>query len=286
MKNITILTDSTCDLSPELIEKYEIMVFPLHIHLGEKEYSDGVDICPEDIYAWAEEHNTTPKTSALSLFEAKEYLKKALEQSKEVICFCISQQMSSCYDVMCMAVNELEVTDRVFVIDTMNLSTGNGLQILETANLIKKEMSAKQIVEYIQNIQPQIRASFVVDTLTYLHRGGRCSGVAAFAGNALKLHPYIFVTDGKMQAGKKYRGKMEKVIKTYVDDLKPALQNAKKEYIFITHSGCEDSIIQMVKKELEELKYFDEIFITRAGSVITSHCGPGTLGVLFIEQSI
>lgn len=283
MKQVSIITDSTSDLSKELLEKYEIGVFPLHIHLGEKEYSDGM-IIPEEIYEWSEKTKETPKTSSISLYEAKENMEKALEKSEEVIVFCISQEMSSCYSVAVMAAAELEAEDRVFVIDSRNLSTGIGLQILEAARLAEEGRKAAEIVEEIQKMQPWVRASFVVDSLTFLHRGGRCSGVAALAGNTLKIHPSIFVIDGKMQPGKKYRGKMDKVILNYVSDLKKELATARKETVFITHSGCEESLIETIRKELEDMNYFEHIYITRAGGVITSHCGPGTLGVLFVAK--
>ncbi len=283
MKQVSIITDSTSDLSKELLEKYEIGVFPLHIHLGEKEYFDGM-ITPEEIYEWSEKTKETPKTSSISLYEAKESIEKALEKSEEVIVFCISQEMSSCYSVAVMAAAELEAEDRVFVIDSRNLSTGIGLQILEAARLAEEGRKAAEIVEEIQKMQPLVRASFVVDSLTFLHRGGRCSGVAALAGNTLKIHPSIFVIDGKMQPGKKYRGKMDKVILNYVSDLKQELLTARKETVFITHSGCEESLIETIRKELEDMNYFEHIYITRAGGVITSHCGPGTLGVLFVAK--
>jgi len=282
MKKVSIITDSTSDLSKELLDKYDITVFPLHIHLGDKEYADGIDITPEEIYRWSEEQKEIPKTSALSLYDAKEYLKKALEKSEEVIVFCISETMSSCCSVMHMAVVELEAEDKVFVVDSKNLSTGIGLQILEAARLAEEGYKAGEIVEYIEKMQPQVHSSFVVDNLTFLHRGGRCSGVAALAGNTLKLHPCIFVLNGKMQAGKKYRGKMDKVILNYVEDLKPELSKAKKDHIFITHSGCEKELIETIRQELEELHYFENIHITQAGGVIASHCGPGTLGVLYV----
>lgn len=284
MKKVAILTDSTSDLSKELLDKYDITVFPLHIHLGEKEYADGIDITPEEIYQWSEETKETPKTSALSLYDAKEYVKKALEKGEEVICFCLSEVMSSCCSVMYMAVAELEVEDRVFIVDSMNLSTGIGLQILAAAGLADKGMKAAEIVEKIKEMQPKIRSSFVVDNLTFLHRGGRCSGAAALAGNTLKLHPCIYVSEGKMQAGKKYRGKMDKVILNYVEDIRAELSEARKDHIFITHSGCEAGLIEQIKKELEDMHYFENIYVTRAGGVISSHCGPGTLGVLYVAQ--
>lgn len=209
-------------------------------------------------------------------------LKKALEDAEEVICFCISEDMSACGQVMRLAAQELEVEDRIYVVNSLSLSTGIGLQIIEAAMMAQQGMPAKVIVDKIKEMQPYVRASFVVDTLTYLHRGGRCSGLAAMAGSAFKLHPYIGVVDGKMKPGKKYRGKIENVIRDYVKDLTPALLSARKERVFITHSGCSQEVLDGVRKQLEELDYFEEIHTTRAGSVISSHCGPGTLGVLFI----
>ena len=185
---------------------------------------------------------------------------------------------------MHMAVMELEAEDKVIVVDSKNLSTGIGLQILEAAKLAEQGLGAGEIVEKIKELQPQVRSSFVVDSLTFLHRGGRCSGVAALAGNTLKLHPCIFVLDGKMQAGKKYRGRMDKVILNYVEDLKPELITAKKDHVFITHSGCDAELIAAIKKEVEELNYFENIHVTQAGGVIASHCGPGTMGVLFVAK--
>jgi len=282
MKKVAIIADTTCDLSVELKERYQIKTFPLHIHLGDKEYSDGVDISPDDIYRWSDENKATPKTSAISPAEATDILEAALSTAESVICFCISDQMSSTGNVLRLAVQELEVEDKVFVVDSKSLSTGIGLQIIEAAILAEQGMEAKEIVEKIQNITPRVRASFVVDTLTYLHRGGRCSGLAALAGGALKLHPLISVIDGKMLPGKKYRGKMNRVLIEYVKDMEEELKLAKTDRVFITHSGCEKEIIDAVKAELTALGRFEEILITRAGSVVTSHCGPGTLGVLFI----
>lgn len=282
MKRIQIVADTTCDLSRELIEKYQIMTFPLHIHLGDAEYSDGIDISPEDIYRWSDENKATPKTSAISPAEAHDVIQKALKEAEQVICFCISDQMSSTGNVMRLAVQELELEGTVFVIDSMSLSTGIGLQVIEAAELAGQGAEAAEIVAKIEAQRSSVRASFVVDTLTYLHRGGRCSGLAALAGGALKLHPLISVVDGKMQAGKKYRGRMDRVLLEYVADLEKELKNAKPERVFITHSGCELEVIDAVKDRVAALGIFEEILTTRAGSVITSHCGPGTLGVLFI----
>lgn len=281
---IKIISDSTSDLGEELLKKYDISVLPLHVTMGEEEYRDGVDITPDELYAWADANKTTPKTSAASIVEAIRLFQEYGKDGNEIICFSISESMSTTGNVMRMAAAEADMEDRVHVINSESLSTGVGLLVLEAAIMAKEGKSAGEIVETIEALKPMVRASFVVDTLTYLHRGGRCSSVAALAGGALKLHPRIAVEGGKMDAGKKYRGKMNSVILSYVKDMEEELRNAKKDRVFITHSGCDDEIILVVKEYLEGLGRFDEILITRAGSVISSHCGPGTLGVLFIAQ--
>lgn len=281
---IKIISDSTCDLTADLLEKYEVSILPLHVNMGEEEYRDGMDITPDELYAWADANKTTPKTSAASIVEAMELYSKFDEGDNHIICFSISDSMSTTGNVMRMAAQDADMEERVHVIDSASLSTGVGLLVIEAAVMAQQGKSAEEIVEAIEALKPNVRASFVVDTLTYLHRGGRCSGLAALAGGALKLHPRIAVENGKMDAGKKYRGKMSSVIMSYVKDMEEALLNAKKDRVFITHSGCEDEIIGQVCDYLKSLNYFDEILITRAGSVISSHCGPGTLGVLFIAQ--
>lgn len=282
---VKILSDSTCDLSTELIQKYGITIVPLHVVLGDSDYKDGVDITADEIYAWADANNATPKTSAISPEEAMNVMESLLDGDNEVICFAISSSMSGTLSAMNLAADTLEVTDKVYCIDSQNLSTGIGLLIIEAANMAKAGKSAKEIVEYIEAIRPLVRSSFVVDTLTYLHRGGRCSGVAAMAGSMLKLHPRIAVEGGKMDAGKKYRGKMNKVVMDYVRDMEDELRKAKPERVFITHSGCDQELLDAVHTYLEQLDVFEEILIIRAGSVISSHCGPGTLGVLYIAQA-
>lgn len=282
--SVKIISDSTCDLSKELIEKYDIEILPLHIVLGDKEYKDGMDIGPDEIYEWSDANKTTPKTSAASIADVMELYEKYQKDYDEVVIFSISGKMSTTVNVMRMAAEELEMEDRVFVVDSENLSTGGGHLVLEAAAMAQEGKSANEIVEHVTNLRPCVRASFVVDTLTYLHRGGRCSGVAALAGSALKLHPKIVVEDGAMKPDKKYRGKMKKVILDYAKEMEPQLLEAKKGRVFITHSGCEAEVIDSVKEYLESLNHFDEILITRAGGVISSHCGPGTLGVLYIEK--
>ncbi len=281
---VKIISDSTCDLSPELIAKYDIDILPLHILLGEDEYEDGKNITPEQIYSWSDENKTTPKTSAPALTDAIELFKQYIDEGREIVCFSISSSMSTSGNVMRIAAEELEAEDRITVIDSANLSTGIGLLVIEAAIMAQNNHTVEEIVSAVEALKPNVRASFVVDTLTYLYRGGRCNAVSAMAGGVLKLHPKIVVENGAMNASKKYRGKINSAIMTYVKDMEDALKAARPDRVFITHSGCDRTIVEEVHSYLENLGVFSEILETRAGGVISSHCGPGTLGVLFIQN--
>lgn len=281
---VKVISDSTCDLSQELIEKYNIVIIPLHIVLGNQEYRDGLELTPEDIYKWSDENKTTPKTSAVSVEDAMNTMHTYLDQGNDIVVFCISEQMSTTGNVLRMAAEELEASDRVTVIDSKNLSTGIGHLVVEAAIMAQAGKNMGEIAARMEKLRPLVRASFVVDTLIYLYRGGRCSGLAAMAGGMLKLHPKIVVRDGAMGADKKYRGKIGVAITNYVKEMEPELLTAKKDRVFITHSGCDDATVQKVYEYLTSLHHFDEILITQAGGVISSHCGPGTLGVLYIAE--
>ncbi|MBQ1369094.1 MAG: DegV family protein [Firmicutes bacterium] len=283
---VKILADSTCDLSPELIEKYQIQILPLHVILGDQEFRDGVDITPAQIYEWSDAHQQTPKTSTPSVDEIMDALQPFADgdASDEAILFSISSQMSGCNNIMRMAVRNLKLEDRVHVIDSANLSTGIGLTVIEAAIMAEEGKPASEIVAHVESLLPKVRASFVVDTLTYLHRGGRCSGLTALLGGAFRIHPEIVVEDGAMHPSRKYRGKYDQIILKYAKDLEKDLLNARPDRVFITHSPAEPETVKQVRAYLESLHYFNEILETKAGSVICSHCGPGTLGVLFISK--
>lgn len=283
-QTVKIISDSTCDLSQELLEKYDIDILPLHILLGDAEYRDGKDISPDSIFSWADANKATPKTSAPSLEDAVTLLRPYVKEGREVICFSISGSMSTSGNVMRLAAEELDASALVTVIDSENLSTGIGLLVIEAAILAEQGHSAAEITAAIREIIPKVRASFVVDTLVYLWRGGRCNAVAALAGSALKLHPKIVVENGAMHATKKYRGKIDTAIMSYVKDLESDLKTARTDRVFITHSGCSREVVEEVRAYLKSLHVFREIHETRAGGVISSHCGPGTLGVLFIAN--
>ena len=280
---VKIFSDSTCDLSTEIADRYGITIIPLHILLGESEYRDRVEISQEEIFRWADENKTTPKTSAVSYDDAMSVIRPVAEAGDEALIFTISQSMSTTYNVFKMVADDLGAADRIHVIDSMNLSTGIGLLVVEAAIMAKEGYPAVDIVKEIERLRPKVRASFVIDTLTYLARGGRCSSVAALTGGILRIHPKIIVRDGKMEVSKKYRGSIRKVVMDYVKDMHYALLGARRQRVFITHTSEDRELVEEVREYLEGLGYFDEIFETHAGGVISSHCGPGTLGVLFIE---
>lgn len=284
MGKIKIVADSTCDLSKELIEENSIEIIPLCIVLNDESLYDGEEITPDDIYKWVSENGKTPKTAALTTDYATRVLEACKAEDADVLFFGISEDMSTTCNVMRLMADDLDYSDRVHVINSMNLSTGIGLQVLAACDMVKLGYSIDEIEKTINSRRGKVRASFVVDTLEYLAKGGRCSAVTALLATALKLKPRIEVNDGKMGVGKKYRGKQKSVIVSYANDMREDLLKADNKRVFITHSGCDDEVIKQVKDYLEELNYFEQIIVTRAGGVISSHCGPNTLGVLFYEQ--
>ena len=291
---IKIISDSTCDLSQEVLERYDIDIIPLHIVKGDEELEDGPQIDIHALYEWADKNKTTPKTSAPSIETAMNVMRPYIDEGREIICFSISSEMSTSFNVIRMAAEELDAEDKVTIIDSRNLSTGIGLLVVEAAVMAADGKSREEIKAGIDELIPKVRASFVVDTLVYLYRGGRCNAVSALIGGALALHPMIVVKDGKMDASRKYRGKIGKVIKNYAKDLEEDLKNAIPDLqlslhhipdrVFITHSECDAKTVEEVRDYIASLGIFKEIIETRAGGVISSHCGPGTLGVLFIAK--
>lgn len=278
--NVKIVADSTCDLSADLIKKYDITIIPLCIVMGENSYFDGIETTPEEIYKWADANKTTPKTAAVTIDNAASLLKPFMDEDREIVFFGISSQMSTTCNVVRL-IGEEAGYDKLHVIDSQSLSTGIGLQVLYAARLSMAGESAASIVEKVEKKRSAVSASFVIDTLTYLSRGGRCNSVTALLANTLKLKPEIVVKDGAMIVAKKYRGQLGSVLLKYAKDQEEALLAADKNCVFITHSGCSDDIVAPIKEYLESLSHFENIYVTRAGGVISSHCGPGTLGVLY-----
>lgn len=283
MSNIKIVADSTCDLSKDLLDAYDISVIPLMISMGDITKKDGTELRPDEIYRWSDETGQTPKTAAPTIGDAIAFLEPYMKKDMDIIFFGISELMSATCNVIRL-VGQNSGYNKLSVVDSKNLSTGIGLQVLRAAIMVKNGATVDDIIKDNNEINFKVRASFVIDTLTFLHRGGRCSSVAALLANTLRLKPEIVVRDGKMVVGKKYRGNIKSALSKYVKDRKEQLLDAVPDRIFITHSGCDNEVIEYIKQYLEELKIFEEVLVTRAGGVISSHCGPNTLGILYISK--
>lgn len=278
---IRITADSTCDLG-ENIQKRGIGIKPLSVILGETAYSDGVDIVPQDIFKYVEATGQLPKTAAPSIADYEDFFRPYVEAGDTVIHFNISSKASSSYSYAAEAAKSFG--GKVFAVDSKALSTGQGLVILLAADLRDAGASAEEIVEKISAVCPKVNTSFVPDRLDYLYKGGRCSRMALYGANLLKIHPLIEMEDGQLVAGKKYRGSMEKCIAQYVTDLAEKYHDYDKTRCFITHSCADESVVEVARQKVKELFTFDEVLETVAGSVITGHCGRNTLGVLFIAK--
>lgn len=281
---VKIFSDSTCDLSEELIKRYSITIIPLCIIMGDKSYYDGEGLSQKDIFKWADENKTTPKTAAITAERLEEAAKPVLEAGDDIILFTISSGMSSTFNLASIYAED-NGNGHMHIIDSANLSTGIGLLVIKAAEMAEEGKGASDIVKEIEALIPRVRASFVIDTLTYLSRGGRCSSVTALLAGTLKLHPEIVVKNGAMGVNKKYRGSLGNSVMKYATDLEEALLDADHDRVFITHTvrESERAIVDEVRKYLESLGVFKEVIETRAGGVISSHCGPGTLGILFIK---
>ena len=278
---ILIASDSTCDLSPELVAELGIRILPLGVALGEKEYTDGVDITPDDIYAHYQKHGELPKTSAVNIAEFESFYEQATNDGYSVVTFTISSQMSSTYHNACLAAQDFE---NVYVVDTQNLSTGGGLLVLAACKMVNDGRSAKEIAEACSAMAPRVDASFIVDDLEFLYKGGRCSAVAMLGANMLQLKPCITVKDGKMGVGRKYRGRFADVLKKYIVDQIGDVSAVELDEIFVTHAGCDAAIVDACVEQVKSIAPFKNVYITRAGCTISSHCGRNTLGVLFIRK--
>ena len=250
MGKIKILSDSTCDITPAQREKYDIGIVPLCIILNDESFYDGVDITPKEVLEWSNKNKTTPKTSATGIEKAVEILKPYKERGEEVIYIGISEDMSTTCNVVRLAADELDY-DKVYVINSMNLSTGIGLQVIRAAEMVNEGKNAEYIYEAINGAREEVRASFVVDTLTFLARGGRCIAVTALLANTLQLKPRIEVKMGKMGVGTKYRGKLKKVLINYVDDMKEDLLKADKTRVFVTYSVMDHELVEPVVNYLK-----------------------------------
>ena len=278
---IKITSDSTCDLSAEQIARYDITILPLAVAMGGKDYHDGVDITPKDIYAHVGQGGDLPKTAAVNAAQYQELWAQYAKDFDAIIHLDISAEFSSCYQNACLAAQEF---DNVYVADSRNLSTGHGLLVLKAVELAESGMEAAQIADVLRETVDKVDASFILDQLEYLKKGGRCSSIVALGANLLKLKPCIDVKDGKMGVGKKFRGAYEKCLKEYITDRLKDRQDLDLRRIFVTHSGVDENLVQTAVDLIKELQPYEEVCVTVAGCTVSSHCGPGTLGVLFMTK--
>lgn len=281
-KKVMISCDSTCDLSPELRERFSIQLNPLYIVMDDRTLHDGVDVVPQDVFDFYRATGRLAKTTASNMQDFMDFFRPMVEAGYAVVHFDISASMSATYNNARLAAAEFP---DVYVIDSKNLSTGAGLQVLYAADLADQGMDARSIASEIAVMREKVDASFIVDTLEYLHKGGRCSSVAALGANLLKLKPCIEVKNGSMGVGKKYRGKLEDVLLEYTANRLADLDDIDLNRVFVTHTVSDPGIVQKVVEKIRSIASFKEIFVTDAGCSVSVHCGPNTLGVLFVRKT-
>ena len=282
-KKIVLCADSTCDLSPELKERYHVHCFPFHVILEDKTYGDGYDLMPDQIYEVYRARKVLPKTAAINMAEYAEFCQQWLSEDCDVIYITIGSGLSAAYNNCRMAAEGLP---GMYAVDSRNLSSGTGLLVIAAAERIAAGLPAAQIAQELNELTAHVESSFIIDTLEFLYKGGRCSALAMMGANVLKLKPCIEVdnTSGAMGVGKKYRGSLDKALVQYVQDRLEGRTDIDTRRIFITHSGISDERVELVRKEIAKYQNFDEILVTRAGCTISSHCGPNTLGILFMTK--
>ncbi len=286
MSKIIIASDSTCDLSQELIDKYDIRVIPLYVNFGDQSFKDRVEMTTDDMYEKVKESGVYPKTSACTPDDFYHFFKELLVEGGEVIYTGIGSTLSSTLQSANIARMEFseEEQARIHLVDSKNLSTGIGLVLLKAASFREDGFSAVEIVEKLEEIVPKVRSQFVVETLEYLHKGGRCSGLARFLGTALRMKLLIKVTNGKLDVHKKAIGSTKKALNLMLDDFYAILPDLDKEFLFITHSNAYNNF-EYIDSKLSQIKdSFENINETKAGCVISSHCGEGCIGILYIEK--
>ena len=279
---VKITSDSTCDLTPALLQRFNISVRPLYIIKDGVSYQDQVDITTDEIFAHVAAGGSLCSTAAVSETDYAEFFEQEMQGYDGLVHVTISSDMSACYQNACFAAKQFQ---NVHVVDSRNLSSAQGLIVMEGAEMAAKgEMTAAEIAEAMRAITPKVDASFCVDRLEYLRKGGRCSAVAALGANLLGIKPCIEVRDGKMLVAKKYRGHYDKVLRTYVHDRLAGDDTLRLHRIMVTHTPVDDGIVDLVEQEIRACQPFEEILETNALGTVACHCGPPTLGILYIHK--
>lgn len=279
--NIKITSDSTCDLSAELIERYDIGIVPLVVVKDETHYHDGVDIIPGDIFAHVDAGGGLCSTAAVNMEEYRDIFAPYAEKYDAVVHINIGSGFSSCYQNACLAAENF---NNVYVIDSQNLSTGQGHVVLEACRLAENCTDMDAMCAQLRELTGRVETSFLLSRLDYMVKGGRCSAVAALGANLLKLKPCIEVRDGKMRVCKKYRGNFDKCLAEYTRDRLKGRDDIIRDRLFITYTPVSDEVLSAVRNAVSECEPFQEVYQTTAGCTVSCHCGPGTLGVLFIRN--
>lgn len=277
---IRFSADSTCDMRPEFVQRYQVAVIPLCIELDGKLYRDRVDLTPDEIIARVNQGSDLPRTSAINVEEYRQFFGALLKDADAVIHFNIGAEFSSCHQNACMAAEGLPV----YCIDAQNLSTGIALLLAEGADRAAAGMAPEAIVAEILDLRDKLDVSFIVDRLDYLYKGGRCSMVALLGANVLHLRPCIEVTQGKMVVGKKYRGTYERCVRQYLQDRLKEAQAIDPRRAFITHTGLAPEVLESIRGIVESALAFQEVEVVRAGCSITSHCGENTFGLILRKK--
>ncbi len=279
--NIKVTADSTCDLTAELTERHGITITPLRVNCGEGDMRDGIDITPDGLYEKIQATGRLASTAAVNVQEYIDVFTEARKTYDAVIHFTISADMSACYQNACIAAEEV---GNVYVVDSQSLSTGIGHLVLDACEMADAGMDAGDIHAVLEAKREKLDVSFVVDTLEYLRKGGRCSALTAMGANLLRLHPCIFVKDGVMGVGRKYRGDIKTCVVAYIKDRLADPSTVDTKRVFITDSGVGEDIRAAAEEQVRALVPFEEVIHTRAGCTVSCHCGPGTLGILFYRK--
>ena len=282
MGKIIIASDSSSDLSPELIKRYDVKIMPYTVIMGEESYKDGIDVTPDDLLSFVAKTGKLPKTAAVNTAEAEDFINSIRSNPDDaIIFFTLSSKMSGTYQYATLAAQNL---GNVYTVDSQNLSTGVGHLVVKAAEMRDNGSSVQEILDVMNRMVPKVRASFILDDLEHMCKGGRCSAVAAFGANLLKIKPMIAVRDGEMGVAKKYRGQLREVLKQYTLDLLENKDNIILDRCFVTHTKMDPEWVGAIVELVKETLPFKEVIETTAGATISVHAGPNCLGVLFVEK--
>lgn len=281
MSKVKIITDSTSDLTPEILLRADISVVPLYVNFNEESFMDGVNITTKELYEKVEEYGCLPKTAAGSPADFHKVFNSFVEEGMDIVFIGLSSELSSHLQNAMLTANDFP-EGRIHIVDSQNLSSGIGLLVMKAVDFKNQGLPAAEIAEKVRELVPKVRTAFIIDTLDYLYKGGRCSALQNFASGVLKIRPVVKVVNGKMILAQKLMGKREKALNTMLTNVIKEKNNIDSSRIMVTHSLSNDA--EYLKSELEEKLDVKEIITTEAGCVISSHCGPNAIGILYIEK--